>query len=568
MKLFKINTFLLCLCLAFNSCTDIDPQDQLAETNVWKTPEQYNLFANQFYGWLRDFNAITDGPHSDSRSDLVTSSTLNVFSNGTNTIPSSDANYTTAYNRLRQVNLLLKNAVSYTNPNDIKKSVGEAKFFRAYLHFELLQLYGDAVIADKTFETTSPELNAKRNPRAEVIDFIMRDLYDASGNLPGAQELSGRDAGRVSREAAQAFLSRVALYEGTWQKFRANDARGKELLAVAAVAAKKVIDSRAYILFKNTALDTTAYKYLFILENIKSNPEGLSKSSNTEYILSKRHDEAIAPIGLNITQGYLANSLYITRKMANMYLARTGLPINPETWNYSKMASEFNNRDYRMTNTMMVAGRPYWSNAKGRTTWQLDDTDLKLSMYPSFTPTFSSGYHNQKWCTERVVANTKEGYDFPVIRYGEVLLNYAEAVFERDGAISDEDLNISLNLVRSRVNSGMPKLTNALASGNGLDMRTEIRRERTVELFNEGFRLDDLKRWKTAEVELSMDLLGVKWTGTEFQAKWTDVSRNKNSQGCLIMETGRVWKERNYLYPLPTDQLQLNPNLKQNSGWE
>jgi len=100
-------------------------------------------------------------------------------------------------------------------------------------------------------------------------------------------------------------------------------------------------------------------------------------------------------------------------------------------------------------------------------------------------------------------------------------------------------------------------------------MRTEIRRERTIELFNEGFRIDDLKRWKTAEIEMPQDMLGIKWTGTQFQTAWTAAStRAKNTEGALIMETGRTWADRNYLYPLPADQLKLNPNLKQNSGWE
>lgn len=100
-------------------------------------------------------------------------------------------------------------------------------------------------------------------------------------------------------------------------------------------------------------------------------------------------------------------------------------------------------------------------------------------------PTSGSGYNNQKWATERAVNTNYEGYDYPIIRYAEVLLNYAEAVFERDETISDEDLNISLNLVRNRINTQMPKLTNSFAQTYGLDMRTEIRRERTVELFNE-----------------------------------------------------------------------------------
>ena len=114
----------------------------------------------------------------------------------------------------------------------------------------------------------------------------------------------------------------------------------------------------------------------------------------------------------------------------------------------------------------------------------------------------------------------------------------------------------------------MPKLSNSFVSANSLDMRTEIRRERTVELFNEGFRIDDLKRWTTAEVEMPQNILGIKWAGTEFQSKWGGVTKPRNSNGELVMESGRSWAERNYLYPLPTDQLKLNPALKQNPDWE
>jgi len=114
----------------------------------------------------------------------------------------------------------------------------------------------------------------------------------------------------------------------------------------------------------------------------------------------------------------------------------------------------------------------------------------------------------------------------------------------------------------------MKDLTNQFVAENGLNMRTEIRRERTVELFDEGFRMDDLKRWYTAREEMKMDLLGVKWKGTEFEKEWPSVSSPVNADGCLILESGRIWNDKHYLYPLPTDQLLLNPNLKQNPGWD
>lgn len=559
--------------LTFQSCLDMEPKTQLADTNYWQTPDHFKLFATQFYGWTVDFKQLDDSPHSDVRSDLRTGITLDVYSNGTNSIPSSDKTYTNNYNRIRQVNTLLQQAEGYAAPSDIETSVGEAHFFRAYCYFDLLQVYGDVIITRTPLDIDSPEMQMARNSRDEVVDFILEDLEEAIRLLPEANEISSKDEGRLSSQAASAFLSRVALYEGTWQKFRnggQNNDRSSALLDIAATSAHDVIESGFFELFAPEELGTEAYKYLFILENDKSNPAGITKSGNKEYIFTRRHDPTLASIGFNITQGRLGNAVYVTRKMANMYLQSNGLPINPQTWDYSKVDSEFKDRDNRMSNTLMIPGHTYWGTGGGRIDWTGSAEEIANASHKNFMPSTGTGYFPHKWCCERDgVPTGMEAYDYPIIRYAEVLLNYAEAVFERDDKISDEDLAISLNLTRKRVNPNMPDLTNAFVSANNLDMRTEIRRERTVEFYDENFRIDDLKRWKTAEEEMPMNLTGVKWRGTEYETKWSDASsKTMDAEGCIICEQGRVWEEKHYLYPLPIDQLKLNPNLKQNPGWE
>lgn len=559
--------------LTFQSCLDMEPKTQLADTNYWQTPDHFKLFATQFYGWTVDFKQLDDSPHSDVRSDLRTGITLDVYSNGTNSIPSSDKTYTNNYNRIRQVNTLLQQAEGYAAPADIETSVGEAHFFRAYCYFDLLQVYGDVIITRTPLDIDSPEMQMARNSRDEVVDFILEDLEEAIRLLPEANEISSKDEGRLSSQAASAFLSRVALYEGTWQKFRnggQNNDRSSALLDIAATSAHDVIESGFFELFAPEELGTEAYKYLFILENDKSNPAGITKSGNKEYIFTRRHDPTLASIGFNITQGRLGNAVYVTRKMANMYLQSNGLPINPQTWDYSKVDSEFKDRDNRMSNTLMIPGHTYWGTGGGRIDWTGSAEEIANASHKNFMSSTGTGYFPHKWCCERDgVPTGMEAYDYPIIRYAEVLLNYAEAVFERDDKISDEDLAISLNLTRKRVNPNMPDLTNAFVSANNLEMRTEIRRERTVEFYDENFRIDDLKRWKTAEEEMPMNLTGVKWRGTEYETKWSDASsKTMDAEGCIIYEQGRVWEEKHYLYPLPMDQLKLNPNLKQNPGWE
>ena len=571
MKTYKKALLLLSFGMTLNSCLDLDPQDQLADGNLWESASDFEYFANNFYGWTRDFStAVYDAPHSDTRSDLMTSNTINEYSHGNNSIPTSDGNYTSNYAHIRRCNLLLKNAASYSGAESISRYVAEAKFFRAYCYFDLVQLYGNVIWTAEPLDINSPELRTTRNDRGEVIDYIIKDLQEAAPDLP--ETIGTEDAGKISKWGAYAFLSRVALYEGTWQKFRNNEKRGKSLLTIAADAAKKVIDSKQYELFKPAALGEMAYKYLFTLENVQSNPANLTKSDNKEYIFSRRHDETIAPIGKNITHNCLKNVQYINRKFVNLYLCSDGLPIGKSNKfsKYASMTSEFENRDNRMKNCLLANGTKYWANkdAECRIDWKgMEGEDATHAMTCDVRT--GSGYQNQKWCTERKVKDEQEGYDFPIIRYAEVLLNYAEALYERDDKISDSDLNISLNLVRTRVNADMPKLTNDFVKDHGLDMREEIRRERTVELYNEGFRIDDLKRWNEAIVEMPKDILGIQWKGTEFETVWSNASSMaRNEDGCLVMESGRSWSSKNDLYPLPADQIQLNPNLGQNSGWQ
>ena len=553
-------------------CLDLDPQDQIGGDKMWATESDFKNFANIFYDWLPDFSTVYDNGsvHSDSRSDILSYTSVNIYSKGTNAVPAADGDYTNLYAHLRRCNLLLQNAEGFGKQDAIKQYVGEAYFFRAFCHFELVQRYGDVIIVTEPLDLDSPELRQARNNRSEVIDLVIDDLNKAVQNLSPAAEIS--EDGRVSREAAYAYLSRVALYEGTWQKFHnSNTARASELLTKAANAAKTVIEGKQYSLFGTSGtsvqLGDSAQKYLFILEDVQSNPANCTKSDNHEYILAKRHDTTLLPIGRDITNQCVNNPQWITRNFAQLYLCDDGLPIEKSSrfQGYDKMRSEFQNRDNRMRYTLLQPHSLYWKgNSRPRTSWENGATDNALT----YDGQNGSGYNNQKWGSEREVTSTEEGYDWPVIRYAEVLLNYAEAVYERDDKISDGDLDYSLNLVRNRVNANMPKLSNSLVNANGLSMREEIRRERTVELYQEGFRIDDLKRWAQAAI-MNNPLLGVKYVGTEFQSSgWNGTNLAKNGEGCLILDQERTWTDKNYLLPLPTDQLTLNPNLKQNPGWE
>lgn len=557
-----------------NKVLELDPLDQLSDAAYWQTPNDFMLAANQYYLFLRTFSdVIFDAPHADVRSDIVGGQ--NTFSRGTNTVPTTDgvwnSNYsgsvpTGAWSRIRVINYLLDKAATYTKPADIAKYVGEAKFFRAYVYFDLLQLYGGVPIVNKILGPSSSELLAPRNTRDEVADFIIQDLNDAIANLPAKAAQTSAELGRINKEAAQSFLSRVALYEGTWQKFRNNGARANTLLDIAISASGAVITGAQYSLFAPTALGDSAQKYMFILENQKSNPANIQKSANTEYILMNRYDQTLRQTRVNISHSGPGAP---TRTFANLYLCKDGLPIekSPLFQGYANVNSEYQNRETRMRYTMGLPGAPFWQgNANYRVDWVSGPADLANALKPVYGS--NATYGALKWIAERQVPDYEEGYDYPVIRYAEILLNYAEAVFERNGSISDADLDKSLNRTRLRINKSMPPLSNQFVQTNGLDMRTEIRRERTVELFAEGFRTDDVKRWHNAVELLGKPELGVKWTGTEYMTTYPQgASAAKDADGIIIVDAARNFSEKNYLWPIPSQQLQLNPNLEQNPGW-
>lgn len=562
------------------SCLDLAPKAQLSDDQVWSKASNFDLFANQFYGWTRDFqgsatvtymNGYADGPHADTRSDLMCQTSVNQYSQGTNAILPTDVNYNTIYKRIYYTNLLLKRAENFEPKKDIAQYMGEAYFFRAYLHFELVQMYGDCILLTEPIDIDSQKLYGPRDNRLDVIRTCVEDLKTAAELL---KEMPS-ETGELGAYAAWAMLSRVALYEASWQKYHNNNTTAADgLFNDAAEAAKKVMESKKYELFFSSELGgRDSYRYMFVLENVKCNPAGLTKKENKEYIFAKCHDEILKPIGTNITHGALNNAYIVTKKLADMYRCQNGLPItvtgNPQFKGYDTATSEFENRDNRMNGTLLKHGQKYWFNdcAHLRTDWTAEEAGEELNLRTGT----GSGYANYKWATERPVKDALEGYDYPVIRYAEVLLNYAEAVYELNGAITDAQLNESLNLVRKRSNPTMTPLSNKLVNDHAgeMSMLQEIRDERTVELFFEGFRIDDLKRWKTAETEMPQNQLGVKYTGTWFGMNWTSNKRPiDNATGCILLYDGRKWERKHYLLPLPGDECQLNRQLGQNKDWE
>ncbi len=450
--------------------------------------------------------------------------------------------------------MLAKAAESGLGP-EIDRWVGEALFFRAYHYWNLVKAYGGVPLITTVLDVSSPEVYAARSTQQEIIDFIIADLDNAVPKLRKQSELSAAEMGRVTQGAALALKARATLYQGTWLKYHA-EGGPTAMLADAIIAAQQLIGSNEYDLYTDHGTDS-AYKDLFILQG----------DDSKEVILARRYYKGRATH--NWTRELWFNYMIPTKKLADMYLATDGLPItsSPLFKGYDSLTSEFQNRDPRMAMTFVVPGSDVFK-----------ESGFKPE-FPGFKGSSATrtGYELRKFLDETYEATQFHGqYDFKEFRYGEVLLILAEAVFERDGAISDADLNRTINLLRAR--AGMPdttNLTNGFVTAHGLDMLTEIRRERTVELAFEGFRRDDLRRWKTAETEMPQALRGVKFVGTQYQQQDTSVHAGVDIQvdagGFVVAEAAAVRQfivPKHYLDPIPLQQIQLSKGtLTQNPGW-
>lgn len=568
MKKLSYFVYLVASWLLFFSCEkslDLTPKTTYSEPTFFTTADQFKLFANQFYYYLPICGSVDD---RDQYSDIVAARTNNTISNGSYFATPSSPLWDNSYHNIRNTTFLIKKGdeVSSALKDMVKVYTGEAKFFRAFSYFNLLRDFGGVPIIDKVLTTEDDLLYGPRNSREQVVDYIMNDLDDAINVLPIESDISSGDKGRVSKGAALALKAHVALFEGTWRKFRGTD--GNALLDKAIDASNQIMKSGQYSLFdRRDVLGDESYKYFFILDKVKSNAAGLTKADQNEYILVNRFDGSLRGLAGRRGIQYLPNP---TKKFADMFLCTDGLPIDKSPLFQGKLTvtSEYQNRDLRMKNIFPILGTPFWENdprERARDWNNPNAGGIPGGVFITFGQTTYTGYQESKFNPEI----NNPSMDLPVFRYAEVLLVNAEAIYERNGSITDAELDLTINKLRQR--AGVANLSNAFISSNGLDMRTEIRRERTIELFMEGQRFDDLRRWKTAETEMPQALKGVLWTGTQFATdpRWSGTVPQLDINGYIIVEDAskRKFEAKHYLFPLPTRQILLNPQLEQNTGW-
>ncbi len=604
--------------LAFSSCEgflDKFPETSLSPETFYTSEKELELATNGFYTMLPSPDNTTDGALQDN--DLEYHVALSSLQMG-NRSAENETWSSSTWSNLRELNYYLEHSVNCMSEDIRKKYDGVAYFFRAMFYYEKVRKYGDIPWYDHVISANDKaSLYRARDSRGFVMQKIMEDLDKAIDGLPVTWT---EGVYRINKYAAYVFKSRVALFEGTWRKYHdvPDETYTKDdgtqltlsseyFLRQSADAAKAVIDYGKYKMYKGeTIVKGQPYRDFFVLEDAET----------SETILSRRYlytDEMNIRHGVQFKYKNQRHSL--TRALAYHYLMADGTPFqSQEGWQTMQYNQEFKNRDPRMAQT--IAAPDYVAVG----------TDASTKYYPSCKDYDRSGYRPIKYFSD----DTHDGAgtsttDYAIFRYGEVLLNYAEAKAEL-GEADQTVIDQTVNVIRARV--GMPALDVTKANGtpdaflssyytdkhlDGADkgLILEIRRERTVELVNEGFRLWDMLRWHEGQQlcpasntlgpgfigcwfpglgEYDMNNDGTPdlciYTGTKPSTdceNTLDVSEGKentlseSTSGYLIQfkDQSYKWEEKDYLYPIPVKQIQIYPKdeatgesvLTQNPGY-
>jgi starch-binding outer membrane protein, SusD/RagB family len=487
------------------------------------------------------------------------------------------------WENIRQANYFLQYCHNATGVEaDINHYIGEVRFFRAFLYFDKVQRFGDVPWISKPLNTESPELFAARDNRSAVVDSIIADLDAAIAFLKPATRA---EHFRINRETAMLLKARVALYEGTWQKYHAGTpfgvqgSDGRKFLEIAAQASGQLMNMNTFGIYKGS--EGEEYWSLFNKYNYSGNPE---------VMLWKKFD-----VGLGITHNmsrYIPHGtgrIGMSKSLIDSYLCVDGNPVSvsPLFQGYDSLWLEVTNRDPRLMQSLLLPGYPTVINSPGGANDRIYELPT-LDGIADFRNT--TGYaifkgSNPDWSQQ---TGSDIGTTGSIIfRYAEALLIYAEAKAEL-GTITQQDADMTVNVLRDRVGMIHMNIGNITIDPNWefpslSPVINEIRRERRVELACEGFRWDDLARWRAHHLITGKRPKGVKYLGSNLEGVYLDYNGNPSiilGQNLFVDENGFVDPyqsvlpggfgfnpDRDYLSPIPSDQITLNPNLVQNPGW-
>ncbi|MBN9384608.1 MAG: RagB/SusD family nutrient uptake outer membrane protein [Chitinophagaceae bacterium] len=587
MRLNKKYLTWLAVVVLFAGCTknlNQPPQASATRDVVFSSPDGLQLYANSFYDSLPGINDLykKDGDISDYGAENAIPNLIrpNAFSSR------QSSGWT--WSKLRNINYFIAGNTSPQVIQTVRDNyTGIAKFFRAYFYYGMVQRFGDVPWIGKPLTVNDTALlYGHRDPHSKVMDSVLADLNYAIGHITTTDPTRSQ----VTKWVAYGLKSRICLFEGTYQKYQRSDLNAAaRWLQEAAGAAKAVIDSGGFSLNMLNGTDMS-YRNVFIsMAPVAS-----------EVMFAIVSNQALAV--LNDANWWYTSSTYgvrlnFTRTFINTYLTLNGTPFTDipghDTLPFWK---ETQGRDKRLQQTIRTPGYMRISSGK------------LVATPPAFNYTYT-GYMPIKWCLDDTYydAGTLNTNSIPFMRYAEILLNYAEARAEL-GQFVPDDWAKTIGALRQRAGitawNTLPTVVDPYMKTNYFNdvddpVLMEIRRERGIELALEGFRFADLTRWKHGELTTKV------WTGMYVPAinQLLDLDQDGNPDVYFYQGTtapgnlkgvtyisvsgasqklehgtyGEIhwledltpqWDNKFYLYPIPYNDLQLNPNLGQNPGWD
>ncbi len=581
------------------------PEDSTSKPAVFGTTKGLELYSYSFYNFLpsannihtadamSDYAARRDAP-TLLRPGAYTVTTTDVSNASGWEVVALGADYNWGWGNLRNFNFFIDNCTNPNVPENVRNHyIGLARFFRAFFYFEKVKRYGDVPWISKALDVNDPDLFKARDPRTLVMDKVLDDLNFACANITTT---SDPNRSLVTKWVAHALKARVCLYEGTYRKYHTNlnlQGTANTWLNEAVSASKEIMDKSGFKIFTGAGTDLS---YRRIFTNPTPITDEIMLAEVMSVSLAKTH--AANWYYTSTTTGVRFNFI---RTFINTYLNLDGTPFtNNPSYTTMLFKDEVKGRDKRLKQTIRLGDYK-------RTTAGVVSTVAPDMLY-SYT-----GYHPIKWSLDDTNVDTRDLNDnsVSIFRYGEVLLNYAEAKAEL-GTLTDADWAQTIGALRARagITGGLtakptvvdPYLKSKYFPDISDPVILEVRRERAIELCFEGFRFYDLMRWKRGE------LLEMEWNGIYVPALNTPLDLNEDGKMDVVYfkvkpsptpsypaidvndvvsgkpnpyrlsngDSGEItwlktverkWQEKNYYYPIPESHRLINPALGQNPGW-
>lgn len=580
---------------------DLQPKNEIGLNEFFNTATDLQIFSNYFYPNVLTQNVEGDPCFDDQGDDMIAKPLSTLLRAGNSrSVPASGGGW--SWGILRRINTLLEYIDKCPDKEAVEKYTATARFFRSYFYFQKVRRFGDVPWIDRQLGSADEQLYAPRDSREFIMTKMLEDIDYAIEHLPTNKNEASAPY-RVTKGAALALKSNFCLFEGTFRKYHNINLEGhdwKYYLDQCVDASEKLMSGEygTYKLY-STGKPEDDYRNLFNAQD----------ANKDEYILAVKYDQILGikhnanAFTLVPTQGQPG----YTRKFVCTYLMKDGSRYTDQPgWQTKQFVDEIKDRDPRLQQS--IRGINY--HRKGAT------EILSASLDQSQT-----GYQPIKFVTESKMGNynmdmnNTTSCDLPEFRYAETLLNLAEAKAEL-GTLTQDDLDKTINKLRQRAGmTGLLSLTAANANpdpyllspetgyfnvtGSNTGVILEIRRERGIEMVQEGRRWWDLMRWKCGKM-IDQNFYGMYFPGpgsydlnsdgkTDVILYASGTAKPTADSSVSVLEIGNnislsdgnsgyvvgaldqkrqgFNESRDYLYPIPMDDLNLNTNLTQNPGW-